>query len=116
TCLSRDSTAFSLRALGRTQLAVSTSLFHETRVSHAWVCHHIRDPRSARRHLWLCGPCRYSRGDRQGLAVRFPCPLRDLADLWQEAGARCLIFVGVAKLILIFVGVAKLIVGPPGHR
>ena len=51
TYLSHESTAFSLRGQGRTQLALSTSLFHETRVSHAWVCHHIRDPRFARRHF-----------------------------------------------------------------
>ena len=25
--------------------------------------------------------------DRQGFAVRFPGPVRDLADLWQEVGA-----------------------------
>ena len=47
-----------------------------------------------------------SRDDRQGSAVRFPGPLRDLADLWQEVGAGCLIFVGVGKLI----------VGLPGHQ
>ena len=36
-----------------------------------------------------------SRDDRQGFAVRFPGPLRDVADLWEEAGTGSLICVWV---------------------
>ena len=41
--------------------------------------------------------------------VRFPGPLRDLADLWQEVGAGCLIVDGVGKLIVRLPGHQSLV-------